>query len=132
MDTRHIKAAKLMSVKEIFEADAFEFPDDDKWGIQFEVSEEFKKALFAHFEQTLHGMHIYRMMSLAEGAECGLSEDETRATWLYIYGDQSWSITDQGNLMMQVTYEDFFDKEIPDTAWCMPVALLKAVLRSMK
>jgi hypothetical protein len=130
MDTRHIKAAKLMSVDDIFEAHAFEFPHDDQWGIQFEVSEAFKKAFFAHLDAA-QGVHIYEGMSFADGAECGLSEDETRVYWLYHYEGQNWSLTNHGDLMMQVTYDDLFEKEIPETAWTLPVALIKTVLRSI-
>lgn len=131
MDTRHIKAAKIMSAENILEAEAFEFPNDDQWGIQIEVSEAFKIAFVAYMESRLHQMHIYRGVEVAYAAECGMTEHEALMTTLYIDGDKCWSFTNQGNLMMQVTYETE-DKEIPEQAWVYPVSTLKAVLEAMK
>lgn len=130
MDTRHIKAAKIMSVEEIIEASIFECANDDQWGIEVIVSEEFKVAFIAFMEERLHQMHIYRGISVESAEELGISKHEALMTSLYIDSGRCWSFTDQGNLMMQVTYETE-DREIPEQAWVYPVATLKAVLQAM-
>jgi hypothetical protein len=125
MKTEHIKAISMItSISEMWKH--FEFPQDDCWLVAFEVSEEFRRAFYAHMRGILHAQDIYESGLCVED---GLTEQEIDEMATFIYDGSSWFMNEAGTHLLRYTeYDDIMEKEVPEDWWMGNIALMKEVL----